>query len=176
MNWLANANSDMPYSPNNDTVYTGVSLDLRAEPIILDMPAIKDRYAVVQSVNAYMENQTYHYSPRINGGDAVQLAFVGPNWEGDLPEGVERVEIDTPSGALAIRLAVRRNEADLATVRGYQAQMSLTPLSAWDNGPTDIEPAIPAPLERERFEGPFAHFQQMAVLLAENRRRRNTRR
>jgi hypothetical protein len=168
MNWLANANSDMPYSPNNDTVYTGVSLDLRAEPIILDMPEIKDRYAVVHSVNAYMENQTYHYSPRVNGGEGAHLAFVGPDWEGELPDGVQRVDIDTPSGALAIRLAVQRNETDLATVRGYQNQMSLTPLSAWDNGPTEVEPAIPAPVERETFEGPFAHFHQMAVLLAEN--------
>ncbi|WP_273147024.1 DUF1254 domain-containing protein [Oceanicaulis alexandrii] len=168
MNWLANANSDMPYSPNNDTVYTGVSLDLRAEPIILDMPEIKDRYAVVQSVNAYMENQTYHYSPRVNGGEGAHLAFVGPDWEGELPDGVQRVDIDTPSGALAIRLAVQRNETDLATVRGYQNQMSLTPLSAWDNGPTEVEPAIPAPVERETIEGPFAHFHQMAVLLAEN--------
>ncbi len=168
MSWLADAGSDMPYSPNNDTVYTGVALDLAAEPVILDMPAIQDRYAVVQTTNAYMENQTYHYSPRVNGGEAAQLAFVGPDWDGALPPGVEKVEVDTNSAVLAIRLAVRRNEQDLATVRAYQDQMSLTPLSAWADGPTDIRPAIPAPKARKDFKGPFARFEKAAVLLGEN--------
>ena len=168
MSWLANAKSDMPYSPNNDTVYTGVALDLTAEPVILDMPAIQDRYAVVQTTNAYMENQAYHYSPRVNGGEAARLAFVGPDWKGALPPGVEKVEVDTNSAVLAIRLAVRRNEQDLATVRAYQDQISLTPLSGWADGPTDAQPAIPAPKTRTDFKGPFARFEKAAVLLGEN--------
>lgn len=167
MSTLASADSDMPYSPNNDTVYTGAALDLSAEPVILDMPAIQDRYAVVQTTNTYIENQTYRYSPRVNGGEAARIAFVGPDWVGTLPEGVETVEVDTNFTFLAIRLAVR-GEADLETVRGYQDAMSLTPLSAWDDGPTGIQPRIPAPTPRTDFDGPFARLREAAVLLAEN--------
>lgn len=168
MSRLANAGSEMPYSPNNDTVYTGVALDLSKEPVILDMPAIQDRYAVVNTTNAYVENQAYHYSPRVNGGEAARLAFVGPDWVGTLPPDVEKVDVDTNFAVLAIRLAVRRNEKDLAKVRAYQDQMSLTPLSGWEGGPTDVEPAIPAAKKREEFKGPFARFQKAAVLLGEN--------
>lgn len=167
MSQLADADTDMPYSPNNDTVYTGVLLDLSLEPIILRMPEIKDRYAVIQIANGYFENQPYEYSPRINGGDAVDLAFVGPNWHGTLPKGVRKVNMDTVHALLAIRIALD-GVHELDTIRAYQDQMSLTALSDWDNGPTGKLPAQPKPRERTTYEGPFAYFKEAADLLSIN--------
>lgn len=167
MSQIADADTDMPYSPNNDTVYTGVLLDLSLEPIILRMPEIKDRYAVIQIANGYFENQPYEYSPRVNGGDAVDLAFVGPDWHGTLPKGVKKVAMDTVHAFLAIRIALD-GAHELDTVRAYQNQMSLTALSDWDNGPTGKLPAQPAPRKRPDYSGPFAFFEQAADLMAIN--------
>jgi hypothetical protein len=43
MKSLATADDVMPYTPNNDTVYSGAILELADEPIILTAPDIPDR-------------------------------------------------------------------------------------------------------------------------------------
>ena len=164
---LANAKTDMPYSPNNDTVYTGVVLDISQEPIVLHMPAIKDRYAVVQVANAYFENQPYSYSPRVNGAEAANLAFVGPGWQGDLPEGVEKVAMDTVHVYLAIRIALE-GAHELDIVRSYQNQIALTALSDWQGHPSGKPPKQPAPRKRRQYQGAFAFFEQVADLMMIN--------
>ena len=166
MRALASAKSDMPYSPNNDTLYTGVTLDLKREPIILAMPEIKDRFAIVQMTNAYIENQPYVYSPRANGGDAAWLGFVAPDWTGELPEGVTEVRLDTNMAFLAIRIAVY-DEDDLSPIHAYQDKISLTALSDWDNGPSSTPPQIPEPKTRTKYNDEFAYFRKAADLLAD---------
>lgn len=164
---LATAQGDLPYSPNNDTVYTGVALDLRAGPIILRMPEIRDRYVSVQVTDAYIENQPYLYSTRVNGGRALDIAFVGPGWQGDLPPGLAVARMPTNLTSIAIRIAVH-GEADLAAVRRYQDSMSLTALADWKDGPSGTPPPSPAVRARTRHEGDFAYFRLVADLMAEN--------
>ena len=164
MTAVSSAKGDLPFSPNVDTVYTGVSLDLANEPIILDMPAIKDRYAVVQVVNAYVENVPYDYSPRTNACEHTSIAFVGPDWQGALPAGVKERRLDTNLGGIAVRIAAK-DEADMEIVRRYQEQMSLTPLLDWNNGPSGRPATPPAPRHRNTYQGDFAWFKEAADLL-----------
>lgn len=56
---------------------------------------------------------------------------------------------------IAVRIAAK-DEADLDIVRGYQAQMSLTPLSEWKDGPSGKLATPPVPRVRNRYEGDFA--------------------
>lgn len=167
MTKLATAAGDLPYSPNNDTVYTGIALDLTAEPIILRMPAIKDRYVSVQVADAYIENQPYIYSTRVNGGRKTDIAFVGPQWTGKLPRGVKVARIPTNLVSIAVRIAVR-DEADLQNVRRYQEQMSLTALSDWRGRPGASRPAPPPAKARTAYEGDFAYFRRVADLMIDN--------
>ena len=52
-------------TPNSDTPYSFVGLDLRAEPIVLCVPAVeKSRYYDVQLVDMYTFNYGYIGSPR----------------------------------------------------------------------------------------------------------------
>ncbi|MFZ5669543.1 MAG: DUF1254 domain-containing protein [Pseudomonadota bacterium] len=167
MSWLAGARGDLPYSPNSDTVYTGVALDLSGGPIILRMPEIRDRYVSVQVTDAYIENQPYLYSTRVNGGRATDIAFVGPGWTGDLPAGVVAARMPTNLSSIAVRIAVN-GEADLPAVRRYQAAMSLTALADWRGGPSSAPPPAPAPRARTTYSGDFAYFRTVADLMAEN--------
>ena len=41
---------DLNVSPNNDTIYAGAAFDLRAEPTVLHVPAINDRYYSIQII------------------------------------------------------------------------------------------------------------------------------
>ncbi len=167
MTRLASASGDLPYSPNNDTVYTGIALDLGQGPIILRMPAITDRYVSVQVADAYIENQPYVYSTRVNGGRATDIAFVGPGWQGELPGGLAVVRMPTNLTSIAVRIAVH-GEADLPAVRRYQAAMSLTALADWRDAPSGKSPPSPAVRARKAYEGDFAYFRLVADLMAEN--------
>ena len=46
-------------SPNNDTYYTTANLDLRAEPIIIKVPEVKDRYYSFQLTSLVTDNFGY---------------------------------------------------------------------------------------------------------------------
>lgn len=167
MTRLASASGDLPYSPNNDTVYTGIALDLSMGPIVLRMPAITDRYVSVQVADAYIENQPYLYSTRVNGGQALDIAFVGPGWQGELPNGVAVARMPTNLTSVAVRIAVH-GQADLPAVRRYQAAMSLTALADWRDGPSGMAPPAPAVRARKSYEGDFAYFRLVADLMTEN--------
>lgn len=167
MTGLASAKGDLPYSPNNDTVYTGIGLDLADGPMILRLPDIVDRYVSLQVADAYIENQPYLYSTRVNGGRALNICFVGPNWDGSLPKDVTPQRITTNQVSMALRMAVR-DAADVENVRRYQSAMSVTALSDWHKGPGAVVPKSPAPRPREAYDGDFGYFRRVADLMTEN--------
>ena len=77
--------------PNNDTFYSGVWLDLRAEPIVLQVPAVQaPRYYAFQLIDLYTHNFGY-IGTRTTGRDAGTYLIAGPNWNGEQPDGVDKV-------------------------------------------------------------------------------------
>lgn len=77
-------------TPNSDTPYSWLGLDLRAEPIVLTLPSIeKERYYNVQLTDAYTFNFAYLGS-RTTGNGAGSYLIAGPNWKGQKPRGVEK--------------------------------------------------------------------------------------
>ena len=102
---LATADDVMPYTPNNDTVYSGALLDFSDEPMILSLPDIEDRYWSVQVANPYTENKFYIGS-RATGGKGGHHAFIAPDWQGELPAGVVPHRLDYNSAMIALRIGV----------------------------------------------------------------------
>ena len=77
--------------PNNDTFYSGVWLDLRAEPIVLSVPSIVGkRYYSFQLIDLYTHNFAY-IGARATGFDAGSYMIAGPGWEGEKPSGITEV-------------------------------------------------------------------------------------
>lgn len=77
--------------PNNDTFYSSVFFDLSGQPQILEVPAITDgRYYSFQIIDMYTHNIDY-VGTRKTGFDAGKYMFVGPNWNGEIPEGINKV-------------------------------------------------------------------------------------
>jgi hypothetical protein len=129
-------------TPNSDTPYSMVLLDLRAEPMVLCMPEIeKARYYDVQLVDLYTNNYGYMGS-RTTGNGAGCYAVTGPDWQGDTPPGIAKVFRSETQLSLAVYRTQLFNPADLDNVKQVQAGYKVQPLSAFLGTPTP--PAAPA--------------------------------
>ena len=77
-------------TPNSDTPYSMLSLDLRAEPYVLSVPAVeKDRYYSVQLCDGNTFNYGYIGS-RATGNEPGDYLVVGPDWKGEAPAGIKK--------------------------------------------------------------------------------------
>jgi hypothetical protein len=133
MKTLATADDIMPYTPNNDTVYSGALLELVDEPIILTAPDILDRYWSVEVADVYTNN-LFYIGTRATGGKGGNHAFVGPNWKGELPKDVIEHRVPSSTVMFAIRIGVvPQDNEDLLKVNALQEQFHLTSLSNWGN-------------------------------------------
>jgi hypothetical protein len=118
-------------TPNSDTPYSFVGMDLRAEPIVLTVPPMeKARYFSVQLIDAYTFNFAYIGS-RTTGNDGGSYAVAGPNWKGELPTGVEKVIRSETEFVLAGFRTQLFNPRDLDNVKNVQAGYKAQTLSAF---------------------------------------------
>jgi len=118
-------------TPNSDTPYSWLFLDLRAEPVVLCVPEIeKDRYYSVMLTSQYTFNFGYIGS-RASGNGAGCYAVAGPAWKGDTPKGVKKVFTSETDFALATYRTQLFNAADIDNVKAIQAKYEVKPLSAF---------------------------------------------
>lgn len=122
---ITNAKFKTVVTPNVDTVYTQVWLNLGTEPMIYTMPAA-DRFFNVQLLDGWTNTVSVLTKPGI-------YAFTYADWQGELPEGVTRVDVPTQM-AWFIARCLLLNENDLANVKSIQAEMDIKPLSAYASG------------------------------------------
>ena len=130
-------------TPNSDTPYSMIGIDLRAEPMVLTVPTIeKARYYSVQLIDAYTFNFDYIGS-RATGNDGGSFLIAGPGWKGDAPKSVKKVirsETELAIGAYRTQLF---NPGDLDNVKKVQAGYKAQPLSAFLGQPAPkAAPAI----------------------------------
>ena len=108
-----------------------LGLDLRAEPIVLTVPAIeKERYFSIQLIDAYTFNFDYIGS-RATGNDGGSFLIAGPGWKGETPKGVKKVIRSETELVLAVYRTQLFNPGDLDNVKKVQAGYKAQPLSAF---------------------------------------------
>jgi hypothetical protein len=118
-------------TPNSDTPYSMVGMDLRAEPIVLTLPPVeKNRYFSVQLIDAYTFNFAYLGS-RATGNDGGSFLIAGPNWDGAAPKGVKEVIRSETEFVLAAYRTQLFSSADLDNVKKVQAGYKAQTLSAF---------------------------------------------
>ena len=113
-------------TPNSDTPYSMLGMDLRTEPIVLTVPVVeKGRYFSVQLIDLYTFNFAYIGS-RATGNDGGNFLIAGPNWKGDKPDGVKMVIRSETELALAAYRTQLFSPDDIDNVKkiqaGYKAQ------------------------------------------------------
>lgn len=129
-------------SPNSDTPYSMMFMDLRSEPIVLSVPAVtKPRYYSVQLIDGSTYNFGYIGS-RSTGDEAGDYMIVGPDWKGVMPPGIRKVFRSETQLPFAVFRTQLFNPADMPNVVAIQSGYKAQPLSAYLKQPAP--PAAPA--------------------------------
>lgn len=124
---LADAQFKTVVTPNVDTIYSQVWYDLSEEPMVYELPET-DRFCKVQVLDGWTNTAAVLDKA---GAYAITLS----TWEGELPEGVTRIDVPT-SMAWSITRIILSGEEDLPNVYAIQEKMKLMPLSDYISGDT----------------------------------------
>ena len=155
-------------TPNSDTSYSWLGLDLRAEPYVLTVPAIdKKRYFSIQLVDLYTHNFGYIGS-RTTGNEGGHFLIAGPNWRGRAPEGITKTIRSETELVVAIYRTQLFNPRDLEGVKAVQARYQVQPLSAFLGRPAPrAAPSIDylPPMTHEAIRTSPRIFQQLNFVL-----------
>ena len=157
-------------TPNSDTPYSMLWLDLRAEPMVISVPMIeKDRYYSVQLI----DGNTYNYGyigTRATGTEAGDYLVVGPDWKGGTPTGIKKVFQSTTPFTLALFRTQLFNPDDISNVEKIQAGYKAQPLSGFLKQPAppaapkiDFLPATTAGIKDNFFQYLDAALQYVPV-------------
>jgi hypothetical protein len=118
-------------TPNSDTPYSMLWLDLRAEPIVISVPKVeKERYYSVQLTDGNAYNYGY-IGNRATGVDAGDYLVAGPDWKGQTPTGIRKVFRSTTPFGLTIFRTQLFNADDMRNVTKVQAGYKAQPLSSF---------------------------------------------
>lgn len=155
-------------TPNSDTPYSMLGMDLRAEPLVLTIPAIeKERYFSVQLIDLYTFNFDY-ISPRTSGNEGGNFLIAGPDWKGEVPAGIKKVIHSETQFVLAAFRTQLFHPSDIDNVKKVQAGYKVQTLSGFLGKP---EPAtVPAvdfikPLDKEQEKTSLAFISELNFLL-----------
>ncbi len=167
---LADADSKDVVTPNVDTVYSQVWLDLKAEPVVLQKPAV-ERYCSFAVLDAY----TNCVAVLGTGGDGQEentYLITGPDYSGDLPEGMTQVSMPTNLGWIIGRTLCNGPE-DLSNVHNIQNEMWVGTLGAFETGASpkggSFDPDLNGiPLEKVLSMSPIEYFTLANKLMVDN--------
>ncbi len=148
-------------TPNADTPYSMVEMDLRAEPLVFCLPKVdKARYYSVQLADMYSYNVGYMGS-RTTGNDPGCYLIAGPNWKGEIPKGIKKVfPLETQFGLAIFRTQIF-NATDMPNVVKIQKGYVVEPLSTYLKQPAPPPPPAinwPAFNADEPFKLQFAKY------------------
>jgi len=131
-------------TPNSDTPYSYIWMDLRAEPVVITMPKIeKGRYYSAQLVDLYTYNFAY-LGTRVYGNDGGDFLIAGPDWKGVTPNGIKAtIRSDTQFAMSQFRTQLF-NADDIGNVHKIQDGYKVQTLSAYLKQPA--RPAAPSVL------------------------------
>ncbi len=156
-------------TPNSDTPYSMLWLDLRAEPIVISVPPIeRQRYYSVQ----LCDGNTYNYGyigTRTTGTDAGDYMVTGPGWGGaTTPAGIKKVFRSSTQFSIAIFRTQLFDAGDLDNIKKVQAGYHAQPLSAYlKRSAPQAAPAVSFPkITKELAKTNFFEYLDFALQFA----------
>jgi hypothetical protein len=163
-------------TPNVNTVYGFGFLDLGRQPIVMTLPDSKGRYYMVEIVD--MWTNAFAYPAGVDAGyKGGTFALVGPNWKGELPAGVRR--IDAPTRWVLIQPRVHlKDEIDLPGARAVLEEIQVQSLAQYLGRPALAGPAysyrVPdrkdpsQPVSAMDFKDPLQFWEILSEVMNEN--------
>lgn len=122
---LLNASNRSVVTPNVDTYYSRIWMDLSQEPLVIEFPNVTDRFCNMQVLDAWTNTVKVIY-----GGGTYVFAMKGQQVK--VPEGATLVETPTSLTWGLVRI-VNKGEGDYENIKKIQDAMKAYPLSAYGN-------------------------------------------
>ena len=116
--------------PNNDTLYSMGWLDLRAQPVVITVPAVEDRYYSVQLVDMFTHNFSY-IGTRATGTGAGSYVIAGPQWQEGKPDDAKEVFRSESNFVFCLIRTQVAGPEDVAAVIELQKRYVLTPMNVF---------------------------------------------
>jgi len=153
--------------PNADTLYSSAWLDLKAEPVVLSVPAT-DRYFMLPMLSMWSDVFAVPGTRTTGPNNARTFLLVGPGWSGSLPAGMELIKSPTRY-VWFIGRTQTNGKADYDAVHKIQDSYTLTLLSGWGKAGyvppkgtvypnVDMQTPPPAQVDRMHASTFFARF------------------
>ena len=159
--------------PNFDTLYSVGWLDLTEEPVVISVPDTQGRYYLLQLLDMWTDSFA-GVGKRTTGTSAGNFVVVGPGWQGDLPQGLQRIDAPTPF-VWVIGRTRTDGPQDYDAVHKVQDGYKMTPVSQWGKEPqaiaVKVDPSVDMqtpPVEQVKKMAPDAYFAYAAELLRVN--------
>jgi len=160
--------------PNADTLYSLAWLNLSVEPIVLHVPDTDDRYYLMPLLDAY-SNVFESPGKRTTGTEENDFAIVGPFWDGQLPDGITKIQSPTELVWILGRTQANGTD-DFNAVNEIQKQFTLTPLSSFGKSyqppqNVDVDSSIDMtmpPVTKIEKSNAIVYFDRMAMLMKTN--------
>ena len=159
--------------PNFDTLYSLSWLDLTREPVVISVPDTQGRYYLLQMLDMWTDTFA-GVGKRTTGTGAGNFVVVGPRWQGELPQGPQRIDAPTPF-VWVIGRTRTDGPQDYDAVHKIQDGYKIAPLSLWGKEPqtvtVKIDPSVDMqtpPVEQVKMMTADAYFAYAAELLKVN--------
>lgn len=155
---LANASSKDVVTPNADTNYSQVMMDLSGDPLVVRLPKT-DRFCMAEILDAWSNCIAAPDATTIEGeyGDFV---FIGPKYKGTIPAGLTQIKCPTEHVWMLLR-TLCKGEDDLPNVKEIQDKMKTYLLTDYING--QIEYSGKGTYDKDNDFTPVEHVLTMAM-------------
>ncbi|MEZ5650387.1 MAG: DUF1254 domain-containing protein [Burkholderiaceae bacterium] len=128
---LLKAGTSRVVMPNNDTLYTNAWLDLSDGPLVIEVPAMDERYYVLGFLD-FFTNPFAHVGTRTTGQAAGHILVTAPGWRGEVPPEFRaagrQLQAPTPQVWIIGRILVD-GEDDIANVAPLQNRFRIRTLA-----------------------------------------------
>src|SRR5262245_6117666 len=159
--------------PNQDVVYGAGSLALDQSPVVIQVPDFGDRFWVYQIVD--LRTDSFADLGKMYGSTSGFYLLVGPDWNGEVPQGITKVfRATTNTGYVIPRVFQDDTPEDNKAVQAITKQVMMYPLTEFD-GTMKIRdwtklqklPAMASGDEEVKWVVPDKFFDALPLVLAD---------
>jgi hypothetical protein len=137
---LLNADTRLIETPNTETLYSIVLVDLKDGPVVVVHPDFGDRYFRTSIWD--LHSDTHTISQKQDGGAPQPYVIVPVGWSGAIPSGLKRVDVRSRYVQFAPHIAVM-GEDDLPQVHALQKGLKVIALKDWGKSNAELPPGEP---------------------------------
>ncbi len=146
--------------PNDDTLYSIAWFDLAKEPMVITAPA-SERYYVLPFMDAWT-NVFATVGTNTTGNKAGHYVLVGPDWQGELPNGINKIQ--SPTNMVWMIGRVQTNgKHDIKNVAEFQNQIAITPASLWPLKKANASAIVNSDVKSQKQANPKAEIDALSA-------------